>query len=116
MASLRTAQALRTFSRSSQTCLYSRPVLPRSTFASRLASTLAILEERNGELQPSALNVITAAKKIGGEVTAFVAGTSAKEVADQAAKVEGVDKVVYVKNGLYDKVRFLSMQARCYIC
>jgi electron transfer flavoprotein alpha subunit len=62
------------------------------------------LEQRGGQLQSSALNVINAATKLGNPVTAFVAGSPSKEVAEQAAKVAGVDNVVYVKNGAYDKV------------
>ncbi|KAF3904771.1 hypothetical protein ABW20_dc0102587 [Dactylellina cionopaga] len=75
----------------------------RGTQFSRLASTLAIFEQRDGKLQSSAQNVVTAAKQLGNPVIAFVAGKSAKEVAEQAAKIEGVDKVVYVTNETYEK-------------
>ncbi|EPS43488.1 hypothetical protein H072_2525 [Dactylellina haptotyla CBS 200.50] len=70
---------------------------------SRLASTLALFEQRDGKLQSSAQNVVTAAKQLGNPVIGFVAGKSAKEVAEQAAKIEGVDKVVYVANEAYEK-------------
>jgi len=76
----------------------------QATSRRRLAGTLAILEQRDGNLQANALHVISAATKLGNPVTAFVTGSKGKEVADQAAKVEGVDKVVYVGNALYDKV------------
>ena len=70
----------------------------------RFNSTLAILEQRDGKLQQSALGVVAAASKLGNPVTAFVTGSKAKEVAEQAAKVEGVSKVIYVNNGAYDRV------------
>lgn len=70
----------------------------------RLASTLAILEQREGKLNHGSLSAITAAKKIGGPVHGFVAGSSIKGVADEAATADGVEKIVSVDNGAYDKV------------
>lgn len=70
----------------------------------RLASTLAILEQREGKLNHGSLSAITAAQKIGGPVHGFVAGSSIKAVADEAATAEGVEKIVAVDNGAYDKV------------
>ncbi|KAF3918646.1 hypothetical protein AA313_de0204703 [Arthrobotrys entomopaga] len=91
-----------------RTALYAatRPSLSRTIAGpqfSRLASTLAIFEQRDGKLAPSAQNVVTAAKQLGNPVVGFVAGKSAREVAEQAAKIEGVDKVVYVSNETYEK-------------
>lgn len=71
----------------------------------RLASTLAVLEQREGKLNHGSLSAITAARKIGGPVHAFVAGSSIKPVADEAATAEGVEKIISVDNGAYDKVR-----------
>jgi electron transfer flavoprotein alpha subunit len=48
---------------------------------------------------------VTAAKKLGGSITGFIAGSSIKAVAEQAAKGNGMEKVVMVDNGAYDKVR-----------
>ena len=70
---------------------------------SRLLSTLAILEQREGKLQHGSLSAVTAAKKLGGSITGFVAGSSIKAVAEEAAKVEGVEKILMVENGSYDK-------------
>lgn len=53
---------------------------------------------------PQSLPVITAATKFGGDVTAFLAGTNAKSVAEQVAKLNGITKVLIVSNGAYDKV------------
>ncbi|KAF9638414.1 putative electron transfer flavoprotein subunit alpha protein [Lasiodiplodia theobromae] len=81
-----------------------RPIsLPHQSFVARLLSTLAVLEQREGKLNPGSLAAVTAAQKLGGPVTAFVAGSSIKGVADAAAKVKGLDKIIFVDNGAYDK-------------
>jgi electron transfer flavoprotein len=80
----------------------SRPYSP-STMA-RFLSSLAILEQRNGALESSSLSSVAAAQKLGGSVTAFVAGSGAKSAAEQAAKVKGVEKILYIENSAYDRV------------
>lgn len=70
----------------------------------RLISTLAVLEQRDGKLKGGSLCAVTAAKALGGSVTGFIAGGNVKSVADQAAKANGVEKVVMVDNAAYDKV------------
>ncbi|TPX21763.1 Electron transfer flavoprotein alpha-subunit [Coccidioides immitis] len=73
---------------------------------SRLLSTLAVLEQRDGKIQGASLSAIAAATKLGGAVTAFVAGAGAKAgAAAEAAKIKGLDKVLVVDNAAYDKVR-----------
>jgi electron transfer flavoprotein alpha subunit len=69
----------------------------------RLLSSIAVLEQREGKLNSSSLAAITAAQKLGGSITAFVAGSSIKSVAEEAAKVNGLDKVIFIENGAYDK-------------
>ncbi|KAE8150206.1 electron transfer flavo protein alpha-subunit [Aspergillus avenaceus] len=70
----------------------------------RLLSTLAVLEQRDGKLQNSSLSAIAAAQKLGGPVTAFVAGKGVKGTsAAEAAKIKGLDKVVSVDNEAYEK-------------
>ncbi|KAH8681416.1 electron transfer flavoprotein subunit alpha [Xylariales sp. PMI_506] len=69
----------------------------------RLLSSLAVLEQRDGKLNHGSLSAITAAKKLGGSVHAFVAGGNIKSVADEAAKVEGVEKIIIVDNAAYEK-------------
>ncbi|KAG0649401.1 putative electron transfer flavoprotein subunit [Hyphodiscus hymeniophilus] len=69
----------------------------------RLLSSLAVLEQRDGKLNHSSLGAVTAAQKLGGSITAFVAGSNIKGVAEEAAKVAGIEKVVAVDNGTYDK-------------
>ncbi|GAO20064.1 hypothetical protein UVI_02063950 [Ustilaginoidea virens] len=70
---------------------------------SRALSTLAVLEQRDGELVQGSLNAITAAKKVGGTVHGFIAGVNISAAAQQAAKVSGVDQVIQVDNKAYDK-------------
>ncbi|KAH8911356.1 electron transfer flavoprotein alpha [Coniochaeta sp. PMI_546] len=69
----------------------------------RLLSTLAVLEQNNGKLNTGSLSAITAAKKLGGPIHAFVAGGNIKSVAEEAAKVEGVEKIIAVDNSAYDR-------------
>ncbi|ERF69822.1 electron transfer flavoprotein subunit alpha [Endocarpon pusillum Z07020] len=79
--------------------------LPRSSSLPilRLLSTLAVLEQIDGKLNSGSLCAVTAGRKLGGSVTGFVAGSNVKVVAEQAAKGKGMEKVVMVDNGAYDK-------------
>lgn len=100
-------------STASRTALRAAGALPKSTsaFAScnsasalrRLLSTLAVLEQRDGKLNPSSLSAITAAKKLGGSIHGFVAGAAVKSAAEEAAKVDGVEKIITVDNAAYEK-------------
>ena len=80
-----------------------RTRLQSSPAFTRLASTLAVLEQRDGVLRPAALNAVTAALKLGENITGFVAGSNIRPVAEQAAKIKGMQKVLMVENGIYDK-------------
>lgn len=51
----------------------------------------------------SSLASISAAQKLGGSIHGFVAGSGAKEIAAEASKIEGLEKVIFVDNGAYDK-------------
>jgi electron transfer flavoprotein alpha subunit len=83
---------------------------PTASALARLLSTLAVLEQRDGKLQSSSLSAIAAAQKLGGSVTAFVAGTGVKgTAAAEAAKIKGLDKVVAVENDAYEKVRVIRV-------
>jgi electron transfer flavoprotein alpha subunit len=77
---------------------------------SRLLSTLVLLEQRGGKLQPASLNAVSAAAKLGGSVTALAAGAGAKAVAEEAAKLKGLEKVLVVENGAYDKVNNVTLE------
>ncbi len=57
-------------------------------------SILVIAEHDNSELKPSTLNTVAAAKEIGGDIAVLVAGSNCGGVAEAAAKIEGVSKVI----------------------
>jgi electron transfer flavoprotein alpha subunit len=64
-------------------------------------SILVIAEHDNTELKGGTLNTVAAAQKIGGDITVLVAGEGCKAVAEAAAKVEGVSKVLLADNAAY---------------
>ena len=64
-------------------------------------SILVIAEHDTKALNAATLNVVAAAQKIGGDITVLVAGSGAQAVADQAAKVTGVSKVVLADDAAY---------------
>jgi len=64
-------------------------------------STLVVAEHDNSVLKPVTLNVLAAAKAIGGDVDVLVAGSNCKAVADKAATIGGVRKVLLADNAAY---------------
>ena len=64
-------------------------------------SILVVAEHDNAALKPVTLNVIAAAKKLGGDLDVLVAGAGCKAVADQAAAIGGVKKVLLADNAAY---------------
>ncbi|NUG52673.1 electron transfer flavoprotein subunit alpha/FixB family protein [Acinetobacter lactucae] len=64
-------------------------------------SILVIADHNNQVLNGATLNVVAAAQKIGGDITVLVAGSGAQAVADAAAKVAGVNKVLLADNAAY---------------
>lgn len=69
----------------------------------RLLSTLAIFEQRDGQLNHGSLSTLTAARKLGGAVHGFIAGSKVSAAAQLAAKVDGVEQIVVVENEAYEK-------------
>ena len=57
-------------------------------------SVLLIAEHDNNTLNPATLNAITAAAELGDEIVVLVAGHQCQTVAEAAAKVAGVGKVL----------------------
>ncbi|WP_430462522.1 electron transfer flavoprotein subunit alpha/FixB family protein [Thalassolituus sp. LLYu03] len=64
-------------------------------------TVLVIAEHDNATLKAATLNTITAATKIGGAVEILVAGSNCGAVAEAAAKVAGVSKVLVADNAAY---------------
>lgn len=73
----------------------------RSNILHRCKSTLVIAEHNNEALNPVTLNTITAAKKIGGDVTVLVAGTKCGPASEAVSKVQGVAKVIVAENDAF---------------
>src|SRR5690606_35313004 len=57
-------------------------------------TNLVIAEHDNAQLKAATLSAVAAASAIGGEIHVLVAGNGAQSVAEQAAKVAGVTKVI----------------------
>ena len=64
-------------------------------------SILVIAEHDNSSLKAATLNTVTAAQAIGGEITVLVAGSGCGDVATNAAKILGVNKVLVADNPAY---------------
>ena len=65
-------------------------------------ATLVIAEHDNASLKSATLNTITAALAIGGETDVLIAGSGCQAVADAAAQVAGVSKVLLADNACYE--------------
>ena len=64
--------------------------------------TLVIAEHDNTSLKTATLNAVAAAGALGGDVDILVAGADCGAVADAAAQVPGVLKVICADNGAYE--------------
>lgn len=62
---------------------------------------LVYAEHDNKELKPATLATVTAAVQMGGDVHLLVAGADCQAVAQEAAKVAGVSKVLVADNAAY---------------
>ncbi len=69
-------------------------------------SVLVVAEHDNRALKPATLNAVTAAAEIakaaGGDVHILVAGTGCRPVAEAAAQIAGVAKVLLADDSAYD--------------
>ena len=64
-------------------------------------SILILVEHEEGEIRPATLNVVTAGVQIGGDIHLLVAGNDVAGVAEKAAKIAGVAKVMVADNAAY---------------
>ena len=62
---------------------------------------LVIAEHTNVALGAATLNTVSAAKAIGGEIHVLVAGAGSAAVAEAAAKIDGVSKVLSADNAAF---------------
>src|SRR3954470_10174053 len=65
-------------------------------------TTLLLAEHDNKSLKDATNKALTAAKQMGGDVHVLVAGSGAKAVADAAAKLDGVAKVLLAAAPAYE--------------
>ena len=65
-------------------------------------STLVIAEHDNQSLKAATLVVAAAAQAVGGDVDILVAGAGCAAVADEAANVAGINKVLLADNAAYE--------------
>jgi len=65
-------------------------------------SILVIAEHDNSELNATTLNTITAAKELGGDIHVLVAGSGAGSVAEAAAAIDGVAKVLHADDAAFE--------------
>ncbi len=64
-------------------------------------SVLVVAEHDNNELKGATLVAVAAAQAIGGDVDVLIAGSGSDAVAQAAAKVAGVGKVLHADNAAY---------------
>src|SRR5690606_37880922 len=64
-------------------------------------TVLVIAEHSNAALAPATLNTVAAAAKIGGDIHVLVAGSGVSAVAESAAKIAGVSKVLVADNAAF---------------
>ena len=63
--------------------------------------TLILAEHEAGELRPASLSVVTAALAIGGDVDLLLTGSDKAGVAEKAAQIAGVTKVLVADDATY---------------
>ncbi|VXC96147.1 electron transfer flavoprotein alpha-subunit [Oceanicaulis sp. 350] len=74
-------------------------------------TVLVIAEHDNAELNDATRAAVTAASKIGGDIHVLVAGKGASAVADAAAKLDGVSKVLHADSDTLEKKLAEAMEA-----
>jgi len=63
---------------------------------------LVIAEHDNSQLKPSTLNTVAAAAELGGAIEVLVAGHGCAQAAENAAKVEGIARVLLADDAHYE--------------
>eukprot|EP00598_Pedospumella_elongata_P002824 CAMPEP_0184974218 /NCGR_PEP_ID=MMETSP1098-20130426/5755_1 /TAXON_ID=89044 /ORGANISM="Spumella elongata, Strain CCAP 955/1" /LENGTH=329 /DNA_ID=CAMNT_0027496763 /DNA_START=24 /DNA_END=1013 /DNA_ORIENTATION=- len=78
--------------------LRAKTLLRRNSVLQRYASSLVVAEHDGAVLSAGTLSTITAASKIGGDISVLVLGKGLDAVAKNAAGVAGVTKVLVAEN------------------
>ena len=76
---------------------------------SKMSTSLVIAEHDGINISPGTLSTITAAKKIGSDVSLLVLGHSLDKVSSSASKINGIKKVLLfeqetLKNGVAEDI------------
>jgi electron transfer flavoprotein alpha subunit len=64
-------------------------------------SILILAEHDHNALKPNTLNCVTCAQQLPGDITLLVVGDACQAVAEQAAAIVGVNKVILVQHACY---------------
>jgi electron transfer flavoprotein alpha subunit len=64
-------------------------------------SNLVIVEHDNSEIADATLHTVTAAQQIGGDIDLLIAGENCAAVADAAAQIAGISKVMVADNAMF---------------
>jgi electron transfer flavoprotein alpha subunit len=78
--------------------LTSRNLFRSFALQNRFASTLVIAEHDDKKLNPVTLNAITAANKIGHEISVLVAGANSSKIAEAVGKIPNVKRVLVAED------------------
>ena len=62
-------------------------------------TTLLFVEHGNGQIKDGTRKALTAARQIGAPVHALVLGGGSRAVAEAAARLDGVEKVLLAEDG-----------------
>lgn len=65
-------------------------------------SVLIIADHDNAHIKSATLNAVTAAKQLGDELHLLVAGSGCRSVAEQAAQIDGISKVLLCDDTAYE--------------
>lgn len=78
-----------------------RACLHQASRLCRNASTLVLADHNCESVGPATYNTITAAKQLGGDVTALVCGPDCSKVVAELSKAEGVGKLLVAQDDSY---------------
>lgn len=86
----------------SRIALQARKTLAQRFYATGAGvNTLLYVEHKDGLIGGATLNALSAANKLGGSVTALVAGDAPEGVIKEVAKLSGVSKILSAKDAAY---------------
>ncbi|XP_018326055.1 electron transfer flavoprotein subunit alpha, mitochondrial [Agrilus planipennis] len=81
---------------------YSRSVAQVSSRFARFKSTLVVAEHNNESLSAITQNALSAAKKIGDDISILVAGTKCGPVVEALSKAQGVKRIIVAEDKAFE--------------